>query len=235
VNGHGSWAVRAAVWIAVLGGCSASRAVSPLGKGNTAITTSMGGPVVSYAGVPLPVPIGSVGAAHGVSDRTNIYGSFYWTPVLLFGIPGADLGVATELFGPMGARPRLMAGATTHVFFGDTAAGDPRGGVRVFPDLSAIGSWPIGPHDRSTVWTGLDLLVQTAAPADVFLSPLVGAEVRPGRVGLRAELKWLAATVDNLQGVPDWYGIGHRGALSLQLGVDIHLGDAGRAPGKGGA
>jgi len=195
----------------------------------------MGGPIVSYAGAPLPVPIGSVGAAHGVSERTNVYGAFYWTPVLLFGIPGADVAVATEIFGPTGARPRLMAGLTTHAFFGDTAPGEPSGGLRVFPDVSAIGSWPIGPRDRGTVWTGLDLLAQTADPADVFLSPLVGAEVRPGRVGLRAELKWLAATVDNLQGVPDWYGIGHRGALSLQLGVDIHLGDAGRAPGKGGA
>ena len=199
-------------------GCSASRGVAPLGAGNGAITSSIGGPLVEYAGAPIAVPIGSLGYAHGVSDKSNVHAALYPT---LIGAPGADLGVATELRAPGNGGPRLMADAMVYAFTGSQPDGTPQGGTRVFPDLQLIAAWPT---EKRTGYLGIDQFFQPGKEFHYYVSPMLGGELRAGRVGFVGEWMWLAWTKNNTDGVPRWYGIGGQGAMSIHLGLNVYVG-----------
>lgn len=207
-----------------LAGCAASRAVAPLEEGQTALTASVGGPLFELGGLPLPAPISAVGVAHGLSARTTVHGALYPTQLLLLGVVGLDAGVSTEVLPPLGARPRLMVDGTLYAFAGDNTSGEPRGGLRLFPDLSAIASWDLG-RRRHHLYTGVDLFLQPFPALHLYPSPVAGGVLRLGdAVGLQAEVKWLALHAHNLPNFVDWIAPAHRGAVSVQLGATVSLG-----------
>lgn len=178
----------------------------------------MGGPLVEYAGVPIALPIGSVGYAHGISEKTNVHGAVYPTVI---GAPGLDLGVATELRAPGNGGPRLMADTTIYAFTGKQPDDLPEGGARVFPDVQLIAAWPT---EKRTGYLGIDNFFAPGAPFRYYPSPLVGGELRAGRVGFQGEWMWLAWNRKNSEGVPRWYGIGGQGVMSVHLGLNLYLG-----------
>ena len=51
--------------------CSVSRGVRPLGDGVTAVTATAGGPMADYLGSMKPLPIGTVGVRHGLTDAVD--------------------------------------------------------------------------------------------------------------------------------------------------------------------
>jgi hypothetical protein len=219
-----------AVILSLLLACSTSRALAPLEKGTAAATLSVGGPLLDFGGSPLPIPIASVGAIYGLDGKTNVHGAFYPPPVGQYAVVGFDLGVSREFVTPKGARPRLMGDLTAYSFFGDLDADAPKGGYRLFPDVSLIAAWPIpacnadpcGPQ-RLTVYTGVDNLIQPFPSFRWNPSPEVGVEVYAGRhVGLQLETKWLQPWRNSDPYVPQWYGVGGYGAWSIQLGVNLY-------------
>lgn len=206
--------------------CAPTRALAPLEPGQGAFTASLGGPFVEVYGGPLPLPVTSVGYVRGIDGRLNVHGALYPTNLALFGVFGLDLGASYELFGPSRARPRLMADVTAYTFFGDLAKGEPRGGLRVFPDLQLIASWPVGGDVTRTVpYVGVDQFTQFFPTAHWNPSLVFGNELRLGkRVGLQLEGKWIAPWVDTEPLVPHWYGAANRGAFSAQLGLTVYAG-----------
>lgn len=205
----------------VAAGCATSRALEPLGRGRGAVTASFGGPMFVNNGVPMPLPLGSVGYAHGVSDRTNVHGALY--PTLVRGLYGAHVGAATALLAADGGRPGVMIDGTLYVFGGDAATGDPAGGVRLFPDVSAVAAWELaGGHHP---YVGLDLFTQPFPSPRAWPSPMAGFElVADGRVGVQLEAQWIAPWRNTDDLVVDWVGPGKQGALSVQLGATVYLG-----------
>jgi hypothetical protein len=211
-----------ALWLA----CSTTRALAPLQKGTAAVTVSLGGPILDFGGTPLPLPIASLGGIYGVDGKTNVHAAFYPPPLGQFAVLGFDVGASRELVVPHAARPRIMADLTAYSFFGDLSAGDPKGGYRLFPDLSAVASWPIPGCDACTakvsLYAGIDSLFQPFPEFHWAPSPEVGVEIYAGKhVGFQLELKWLEGWRPSDPYVADWYGVGGNGALSFQLGINV--------------
>lgn len=210
--------------------CAPTRALAPLQAGQSALTASIGGPIVEVYGAPLPLPISSIGYVRGLDGKTNGHATVYPTNLALFGVFGFDLGVSRELVMPGGARPRVMADLTEYTFFGNAAEGDPKGGFRTFPDVSFIASWPIGPEDhaRTVPYVGIDQFVQPFPSFRWVPSLVVGDELRIGRhFGLQLETKWMAPLSDTDPVVPHWYGLANHGAFSVQIGFNIYPGPKG--------
>lgn len=183
--------------------CAPTRAIEPLPPKTNAINVSVGGPIVDYFGGPKPLPITAIGYTRGLDGRTNFHAGLYPTQLVLFGLFGADVGVARELLTPNRARPRVMADLTVYVFAGDNASGEPAGGVRVFPDLSVVASWPLG--DRHAVYGGVDTFVQPFPKFHIYPTPIVGGRIGlSDHVGLQPELKWIAPWQDSEILVPDY-------------------------------
>lgn len=209
--------------LTMLAGCGASRAVAPMGAGVGAVTSSVGGPVLSFDGAPVPLPLVSVGYRRGLTDRTSAHGGVQLTNLVLMGVFGAELGVDVEVVPPRGPWPRLMVDQTVLVFMGDNVAGDPPFGARVFLDAGAVASWDVGRRQHHP-YVGLRLFDQPFPEHHTYLSPVVGGVWNTGRVGWQAELGWPAFTRRNVPSFVDWIGPARHGALSVQLGATITLG-----------
>ena len=207
--------------VALATGCSATRSLEPLEAGTGAITASFGGPINNDLGAAIPLPYSSIGYMHGLNGKTNVYGAFYPSGLLIFGVPGIDLGVSTEVLEPDGARPRIMVDGVVYAFAGNNAEGDPPFGARVWLDGASTFVWPIKDH---ALFTSVDLFVQPGPEFNAYLNPHIGGRLRWGRFGFQLEYTWWGPWVNTQYMQPEWKGPGGFGASTVQLGLDIRLG-----------
>ncbi len=77
--------------------CAPSRIIKPLAKGEQAIGANLGGPLISFGGLPITIPYTSAFYAKGVNDKTSVFGSLHLT-ALSFGVFQTDIGVCRELY-----------------------------------------------------------------------------------------------------------------------------------------
>ena len=84
--------------------CSPSRVVRPLPEGQTVLSGHFGGPVVEFGGLITPLPLTSLGVAHGVTDKLSLYG--YWhSTAASFAVVQLELGGTYGWLEPQGWRP----------------------------------------------------------------------------------------------------------------------------------
>lgn len=229
----GSAATLAVVASVALSGCSATRGVRPVGKGNTAVGLSLGGPFFSNLGPAIPIPLVSVHARHGVGERTDVDVGLH-APII--GAFGVDAGASYLLVDQKGARPALSVGGRALLWGSalslsgkdnpNTGEGYPFS-VRLFEQAYANVSWKLG--ETLTLWTGLDLFAQVER-LTVLPSLVAGAEWRPCAKpwipGITVEAKHLALLSNQRFEVVDFIGPAGYGAFALQLGLNFQLGGA---------
>ena len=210
--------------VALLGAaCATTQAARPVGRGNTRISASLGGPLVQFGGAPVPLPITTVGVAHGVSDFVDVHGEVHPTAAL-FGIAGLSGGVALH---PLSShRGALTFGASLNAF------GNPSDGV-LFADLWVAG----GGHAASWLWlggglhNGLRLAGTGSINEQTPWAPTVfglASFLVSRRVALNVEARWYAVASCGGCVAPDYYPLGDRGALGVLLGVDYQFGGGAR-------
>ena len=214
---------------ALLTACTATRSVRPVGEGKVAVGASLGGPVFTNLAAPIPTPVLSTFGRYGLTSRADLDFGLNLTPAAAQGL---DLGAAYLLREQSGLIPAVMAGGRAYLYVNAlafTSRLDPNTGrgytlsPRIFEQIYANASWKLG--QSFLIWAGLDLFAQVENA--VFLPSIVaGGEWRAGRrVGLVAELKQMAILSDQEFSTISYLGPGHRGALALQLGVNVYLGD----------
>ena len=211
-------------WIVVLlSGCAVSHGVRPLDRGEGRITASFGGPISADLPTPvaLPVPITTVGYAHGLTDHTAIHAAIHPTGLATFGVFAMDAGVTGRLTDHDGAIPRIMIDGDLILATGGVPDTTAARGTRLFADLQAIASWDLGQH---TLYGGMDQFLQPFPTPNYHVSPLVGGVLGIGRVDLQLEYMWLVANVDNALLAAEFIGPFGQGASSVKLGVGVHLG-----------
>ena len=200
----------------LLGACATTQLARPLGRGNTRVALSLGGPLVAFGGAPVPLPVSVLGIAHGLSDAVDVQADLHPTAAA-FGIAGLDLGVAWH---PLSAhRSALTLGAALYGFGNGADA-------TVLADLwVAAGLRPVrwlwlgaGLHNGLRLLTSSSELREQMPWAP---TPFVQAAFRPGmgRVELEVELRWYALASCGSCAAPDYYSPGGPGALGVLLGL----------------
>jgi hypothetical protein len=210
-------------------GCAVSHGVRPLARGQGAVTASFGGPISRDLPSPVafPVPITTVGYAHGLTDRTAVHGAIHPTGLAAFGVFAADAGVTELLLEPRGLAPRLMLDGGLILAAGRFPGSEARGGARLLADVQLVASRDIGRH---AVYVGLDQLVQPFPSPGYFATPMVGGLLSTGRVDLQLEYMWLIPGLDNDLQAAEFVGPFGLGASSIKLGLAVHLGRPDEAP-----
>ena len=201
--------------VAVALGCAQSRVVRPLAVGEMVVGGSLGGPVVALFGAAFPAPILQLSGAYGVRERLAVAANVDVTAAL-YGTLHLEPGLVWHpVVRERGALPSVALAGSLHVLtdFGDTL---------VAPQLAGVASWPLG--DGHAVYAGLDTAFARRTTTRVVVGPLVGAQLRRGRSDLTIEVKWLAPNYDVEPLAPRWISPGHRGFLSVLLGVGYHRG-----------
>lgn len=194
--------------LVVTTGCGVATRVRPTPKGSLAIEAAAGGPLVN-AGAPIPLPLSSVGAAYGLTERLDVSAHLQLTPLAAFGVWGADVGASYLALEQASARPAVTVGLRGYGFT------DFKSGLWPYADATATASWKLG--DR---WTPFVTLTGMYAAVDrrVLWSPGAGVQVRLGRFELTGELRWYDPTYRPGGTVVPWIAPGGAGALGLVLG-----------------
>jgi len=218
-----AWVIAAGITAATSSGCTTLNNARPLEPGQHAVGVALGGPIANITNVgPIPLPHVTVEGRHGIIDRLDVNYGVHLLP-LVFGVTGGHLG-ATYLLGKQeGAAPAIAFGQR---LFGFTNRLDPRKFDR------APGDWFMSQSDLTVSWLvanqlvygGLTGYVPFSAP-NLFLTPFLGIEVRPGIDWLRIQLegRYLAPYVNTQFAVVDWIAPGNQGGLLINLGVAFVL------------
>ena len=202
-------------------GCGTTQLLRPVGAGNTRASASLGGPLIVFGGAPVPLPVSTVGVAHGVSESLDLHGDLHPTAAA-FGVAGLGLGVAWH---PLRRRGALTVGFDAYGFGNGADAvmlADPwiGGQARLCRWLSLGGGvhLPLRVATSSTYQRGLTPVAPT-----VF----VQAALRLGRTTLEIEPRWVALGTCAACAAPDYVSLG-TGTLGLVLGVSYDVLEAAR-------
>ncbi len=198
---------------ALLGACSTTAPLRPLGKGRTTAGASLGGPLVRIEGASLPAPVVEVGGAHGLRDDLEATARV-GVSQLAFGVTHLVPGVAWHpVVRERGAVPTVTVAGALHLLTNYRA-------FRAAPQATVAADWALGRHHA---YVGADAALVLADPTRALAGPLLGLGTRVGRVGLALEGKWLAPWRDVEATALDWRSPGGRGYLSVLFGVTYHL------------
>ncbi len=200
------------VWL--LTGCASVTHVRPVPRGALVAEASAGGPFALVSGIPVPLPLTSVGATYGVLDRLSVHGHVQPSS-LMFGALGGDVGATGLLLEEQGARPALAASGQVNVLT------DFRTASWWSADASLTASWLLGERWMPYVTaTGqMDFLNRL-----FHVAPGVGAQVRLDRWTLQAEARLYAPTRrSDIAAVP-YVGVAGHGAFGLVLGAGYRFG-----------
>jgi hypothetical protein len=193
--------------------CGTVTAVTPLDRGESSLSASVGGPVASVAGMNIPLPYAVVRYRYGLSDQAGIYAGLHLLAAGM-GVAGLDFGFSYHFLKQQGWIPTVGAAA------GMTALIKPGGDQALFPQFDIVGSYRLG--DRFTTYFGSQSMYQFSAKPNVVLAPLVGAEwYVSDPVSLNLEAKWYAPTEPTKpRNVNYVLPIGNRGAVGFVVGAN---------------
>lgn len=197
----------------LLAGCGVTHPVRTLPEGSSEVVASIGGPLIPFNGMTIPVPYANFGVAMGITSDVTVTANVH-ALMLAFGNVGCDFGAATQLITESGWRPEVVGKAEVYFFSDFTDINN----LRAFPRISATASYKLGPV---IAYGGGDLLAQFTGEDRVFFSPYAGSQIALGGPwSLLTEIKWMAANADTRHGVFEGHAsIAGRGNVGLFFGV----------------
>jgi hypothetical protein len=201
----------------LLTGCGLSQPVRVLQSGTTAITASLGGPIVPSSSPTGVVPYLTAGAMHGVNEHVTVHGNLHLLAAA-FAVAGIDVGASARALRQDGVLPELTVAARLLTYI------EPQhlDAARFFPTLSLNGSWRVS--EPLLYYIGAHNTFQQATP-QYLLSPFTGVQYDIDPTwSLQAELIWQAANVNTEAGIFEGEStIGTTGSLGMFIGMVFHL------------
>lgn len=198
-------------------GCGTVASVQPIGKGNSALTLSSGGPVAPVFGIDMPLPYSVLRYRRGLSGSLDLHAGVHPT-MMIMGNIALDAGVTKHVFDSFKMRPGLSIEGGLYAF---THVND-LSLISAFPEIGVIGHYLFA-RKRHAVYFGAQSMYQYTEPY-VIVAPLLGTELRFGRVVVNIESKWFAPTEQSDNRVVDYTIIpANTGAIGFVWGVSYRF------------
>jgi hypothetical protein len=202
--------------LGMLQSCAPSRYVKPLAKSQHAANFSFGGPLIRFAGAPIPIPFSTLGYGYGLTENITAHGNLHVTS-LLFANTQADLGTTFSLYKKENkfgftASPALQIAYNLR----NTA------GLRVWPSLDANAYFHLNQRP-SYLYAGLNSWFefknikahQETQQRHVIPNVQVGYVVVKTKWQHQFECKYLGIGIPNLPGVVDYIGAAGKGSFGI--------------------
>jgi hypothetical protein len=195
--------------------CSPTRIVKPLAKGEKAVGANLGGPLITFAGAPIPIPYTSAFYARGLNNKTTAFGSVHLT-ALAFGVFQTDLGICRELY----ANQKLQLGISVNPAM-QIAIDRWEGSAKFWPqlDINVYKNW----GSKKMLYAGINNWFEPstqrahneAQNKQWYVNPHIGFLYSPRKWSYGIETKWVAPGVSNTPNVVDYIGINQKGAVGV--------------------
>lgn len=205
-----------------LAACNPTRYVKPLKKDEQAVNVSLGGPMINFAGAPIPIPYTTISYGYGVTQNTTMFAGIHTTSAL-FGNFQTDLGAVRNLYYNENIRFGVSALGAVNV-----AVHKFKTGFRVWPQVDVNAYWNYKKEKESMLYGGLTNWFErqkTRAHGEpqnnfMLLNPHIGHVFNNGKWSFTAEAKYLLPSVSNQNLVVDYVKFfGKKGALGIYFGV----------------
>lgn len=160
----------------LLPACAATHPVRTVGQGNLGLEASLGGPLTTNLGAPVPMPSVFVGGSYGLRDDLDVCASYnVFAPIS----PGLGLDLSASLhWVPLQPQER---GWSAGGRLGFDLLTDFQSGPMLFPWIDLAAGHRLG---KVEPFVGFNLAAHAYRPYDrrhpIMLSPYLGAEVRLG-------------------------------------------------------
>jgi hypothetical protein len=204
------------VIFSMLQSCAPSRYVKPLAKSQQAASFSIGGPLIRFAGAPIPIPFTTLGYAYGLTENITANGNLHVTS-LLFANAQADLATTFGLYKKenkfgFSASPALQIAYNLR----NTT------GLRVWPSLDLNAYFHLC-EKPSYLYAGLNSWFELAnikahqetQKRHIIPNLQVGYVVVKTKWQHQFECKYLGIGIPNLPGVVDYIGAAGKGSFGI--------------------
>jgi len=200
--------------------CAPSRFVEPLPEGHYAVTASLGGPLITFSGKVIPMPLTSFAFGYGFDSATTGFAALH-TTALLFDDLQLELGGVHKLLDQDGLRPAISITPVANL-----ALAMRDGSFKFWPELDANAYWHYC-GSGNVVYAGISNwfeLAGTRADGEPQTRHWI-ANLQLGHIfnsehwQYITELKYLAVGVPNAPGVVDYHGIGSNGGFGVYFAI----------------
>ena len=208
------------IFLLCVASCAPTRFVEPVPEGHVNLTASLGGPFFDFVGTTIPMPLTSVAAGYGYSDKLTLFGGLHITS-LMFDDLQLDLGALQELTEQDRLIPAISVSPVANLFL---AMRD--GSFRIWPEADINFYWHYGSFGNLIYVTSSNWFDLTSARADNepqtrhWISNIgVGHRFEGENWQYTTEIKYLEAGIANTPNAVGYHGIDGNGAFGIYLGL----------------
>jgi hypothetical protein len=196
--------------------CAPTRVVRPLAAKEVQVGVNLGGPIIDFAGLKMPIPFTSVYGAYGLTDTRTLFGGLHTTS-LAAGVGQIDVGITQNIWRNKGWG--LSASPVFNMMYGYKS-------FRFYPELDINAYKEYGEKRHFAYFSLANWFVLAGKKAhDVkqtthyIPSFAVGNTFNRPKMNYILELKWMAPFTDNSKVVVNYNGVGKNGAMGCYFGI----------------
>jgi hypothetical protein len=199
--------------------CAPVRFVKPLEKKQSAVGVSLGGPLIDFSNITIPMPLVSASYGYGIDSTLTGFGGINLTSAI-YGNAQVDLGVTKQLLKQDGYRPALSITPVANFIYRNKDA------KKLYPQLDISAFWEYN-RKKDLVYAGLSNWFELSSqksygqdqPHHWLLTPLVGQTFVRKKGDFTIEAKVLASNIYYKSNVVDYKSpFGKNGAFGIYFG-----------------
>ncbi len=200
--------------------CAPTRFVKPLDKGQKAVNLSLGGPLINYSKLIIPMPFFTATYGYGINNTLTGFGSLNITSAL-YGNLQLELGATKRLLNQNGSIPAISVNPVANIIYRSKDA------FKFYPQLDVNAYWDYN-KGRNFFYAGLsnwfELESKRAFDEEQsyhwLFSPLIGETFVRRKWNYNIEAKMIAPNLSSAKGTVEYKTLfGSHGAFGIYFGV----------------
>lgn len=200
--------------------CAPSRLVKPLKYKEQVAGLTFGGPVINFAGAPIPIPYTTFYYANGVASNVTLFGSLHTTS-LLFANAQTEIGATFDIC-KINKKLAITGTNAFQVVYNFRNASK----VKIWPSIDLNAYYHLN-EKNSFVYGGLSSWIELSRfkahqqiKTRTYVPTLqIGYQVVNTKFTHQIEMKYLGLGIANTPNVVDYVGLAGQGALGIYYGI----------------
>jgi hypothetical protein len=200
-------------------GCAPTHFVKPLDKKQSAVNVSLGGPLIKYNELTIPIPFVTTTYGYGIDSSLTGFASANVTSAL-YGNLQMDIGATKLLTRQVGIFPAISISPLLNVIYRNKET------KKLYPQLDINSYWECG-RNKNLVYVGIDNWFELSKKKAYemkqknhwFFSPMIGYTLVRNRYCINIEAKVIAPNKSNEKLVVEYQTpFNNSGAFGVYVG-----------------
>ncbi|GEO08359.1 hypothetical protein [Segetibacter aerophilus] len=211
--------ILASLIIITITSCAPTRFVKPLAKKQQAVNLSLGGALISYSKLTIPMPFVTATYGYGIDSTLTGFGALNITS-LVYGNAQVELGLTKQLLQQKGVWPGVSVSPVANIIYRNKDAS------KVYPQVDINAFWDYN-NKRNFFYVGISNWFELAGKRVYdqeqehhwLFNPMIGETFVRNKWNYNIELKVIAPNIANNTSIVDYKTpFGSHGAFGIYIG-----------------